>query len=108
MPIYEYQCSSCQHAFDLIQKINDEPIKTCPHCSKDSAVRLVSAAGFQLKGTGWYATDFKDKGQPEKSAPKNTEKKQAKESASVSDSASSETKKTESTSSPAATVNKGE
>ena len=61
MPIYEYQCSNCQHQFDVLQKINDEHVKTCPNCSKGTAVRLVSAASFQLKGTGWYATDFKDK-----------------------------------------------
>ncbi len=67
MPIYEYQCSGCHHTFDLIQKMSDEPIKLCPSCSKETAVRLVSAAGFQLKGTGWYATDFKTKSQPEKS-----------------------------------------
>ena len=65
MPIYEYQCKGCQHHFDLLQKINDEPIKKCPQCSKDTVVRLVSAAAFQLKGTGWYATDFKNKGKPE-------------------------------------------
>ena len=65
MPIYEYQCTGCHHQFDLLQKINDEPIKKCPQCSKDTVVRLVSAAGFQLKGTGWYATDFKNKGKPE-------------------------------------------
>ena len=62
MPIYEYQCADCHHQFDVLQKIHDEPIKQCPQCSKEQAVRLVSAAGFQLKGTGWYATDFKDKG----------------------------------------------
>lgn len=62
MPIYEYQCTSCHHQFDLLQKINDEPVKLCPKCAKDTAVRLVSAAGFQLKGSGWYATDFKNKG----------------------------------------------
>lgn len=67
MPIYEYECTGCHHTFDLLQKLNDAPVKTCPKCSKDQAVRLVSAAGFQLKGTGWYATDFKDKG---KSLPK--------------------------------------
>lgn len=66
MPIYEYQCSSCHHTFDLIQKMSDEPVKICPECSKETAVRLVSAAGFQLKGTGWYATDFKNQGQPGK------------------------------------------
>ena len=63
MPIYEYQCSQCHHSFDLIQKVNDEPVNICPECGKDSEVRLVSAPGFQLKGTGWYATDFKHKGQ---------------------------------------------
>jgi putative FmdB family regulatory protein len=61
MPIYEYQCTSCHHHFDLMQKISDEPIKQCPVCYKDSVVKLISAAGFQLKGTGWYATDFKNK-----------------------------------------------
>lgn len=65
MPIYEYECTTCHHKFDELQKLNDEPIKKCPECSKDTAVRLVSAAGFQLKGTGWYATDFKNKGKPE-------------------------------------------
>ncbi len=65
MPIYEYQCTTCHHKFDELQKLNDEPIKKCPECSKDTAVRLVSAAGFQLKGTGWYATDFKNKGKSE-------------------------------------------
>lgn len=64
MPIYEYQCASCQHAFELIQKVNDDVAKTCEQCGKDTAVRLVSAPGFQLKGTGWYATDFKDKPKP--------------------------------------------
>lgn len=61
MPIYEYQCKNCNHTLDLLQKINDLPAVTCPHCSQDSLVRLVSAAGFQLKGTGWYVTDFRDK-----------------------------------------------
>lgn len=62
MPIYEYQCTNCHHHFDLMQKISDEPAKQCPECSKDTLIKLVSAAGFQLKGTGWYATDFKNKG----------------------------------------------
>ncbi len=61
MPIYEYQCSNCHHQFDIMQKISDEPVKECPECHKDTAVKLVSAAGFQLKGSGWYVTDFKNK-----------------------------------------------
>ncbi|WP_019217047.1 FmdB family zinc ribbon protein [Legionella tunisiensis] len=65
MPIYEYECTSCHHQFDLMQKISDTPAKQCPRCLENTAVRLVSAAGFQLKGTGWYATDFKNKGKQE-------------------------------------------
>lgn len=61
MPIYEYQCTNCRHHFDLMQKISDEPVKQCPECGNNTVIKLVSAAGFQLKGTGWYATDFKNK-----------------------------------------------
>ncbi len=61
MPIYEYECASCHHHFDLMQKISDDPIKQCPVCGKETVTKLISAAGFQLKGTGWYATDFKNK-----------------------------------------------
>jgi len=64
MPIYEYQCSACHHAFDVLQKMSDDAIKQCPECNQDTAVKLVSAAGFQLKGTGWYETDFKNKDKP--------------------------------------------
>ena len=60
MPIYEYQCTSCNHHFDTIQKINDAPLTSCPECSKPDLLRLISAAGFQLKGSGWYVTDFKN------------------------------------------------
>lgn len=96
MPIYEYQCSNCHHAFDLIQKMSDEPVKLCPACSKDTAVRLVSAAGFQLKGTGWYETDFKTKNQSEKSASSKTKTVQT---SAPADSGSSEKKSTEPTAS---------
>lgn len=61
MPIYEYECKDCQHHFECIQKINDKPTSTCPHCKSAQVERLISAAAFQLKGTGWYVTDFKDK-----------------------------------------------
>lgn len=90
MPIYEYQCQSCGHEFEQLQKVSDEPIKVCPKCSKESAQRLVSASGFQLKGTGWYETDFKNSGQ----------KKPADSSASTKDSSKgtkNESKRTEST-----------
>lgn len=62
MPIYEYECTSCHHQFDMMQKITDPPIKQCPQCFEETAKRLISAAGFQLKGSGWYATDFKNSG----------------------------------------------
>ncbi len=62
MPIYEYQCGACEHHFEKLQKMSDEPLVDCPECSKPELKKLVSAAGFQLKGNGWYATDFKNKG----------------------------------------------
>jgi putative FmdB family regulatory protein len=64
MPIYEYRCSSCGHELESIQKLSDPPLVACPACHKDALVKLVSAAGFQLKGSGWYATDFKGGGKP--------------------------------------------
>jgi len=74
MPIYEYECTSCHHHFDLMQKINAEPIKQCPKCFDNSVIKLVSAAGFQLKGTGWYETDFKTKPKNNNTAKENGDK----------------------------------
>ena len=62
MPIYEYRCGSCGHQQEFLQKVNDAPLTTCPQCGKPSLSKLLSAAGFQLKGSGWYATDFKGSG----------------------------------------------
>lgn len=59
MPIYEYQCSDCAHYFENLQKLSDPILTTCPKCGHNALVKLISAAGFQLKGTGWYKTDFK-------------------------------------------------
>ena len=73
MPIYEYQCTACGHQLEAFQKMSDEPLKDCPECHKAALQKLVSAAGFQLKGTGWYATDFRNKGKPDSS--KSTETK---------------------------------
>ncbi|NMG76342.1 FmdB family zinc ribbon protein [Aromatoleum diolicum] len=64
MPIYEYRCDSCGFQKEHIQKMSDDPLKTCPSCNTDSYQKLLSAAGFQLKGTGWYATDFKGGSSP--------------------------------------------
>ena len=59
MPIYEYECKACGHRLEVIQKISDEPLKDCPECHKPELKKLISAAGFRLKGGGWYETDFK-------------------------------------------------
>lgn len=59
MPIYEYQCQACGHRLESLQKLSEEPLKDCPACGQPTLNRLVSAAGFRLKGGGWYETDFK-------------------------------------------------
>jgi putative FmdB family regulatory protein len=59
MPLYEYRCDACEHEFEALQKISDEPLKHCPDCEQPQLRKLVSAAGFRLKGDGWYETDFK-------------------------------------------------
>lgn len=59
MPIYEYQCKSCGHELEAIQKLSDDPLKECPACGDLELIKLISAAGFRLKGGGWYETDFK-------------------------------------------------
>jgi putative FmdB family regulatory protein len=62
MPIYEYRCPSCGFQKEHLQKMSDQPLATCPSCGADGYAKLLSAAGFQLKGSGWYATDFKGGG----------------------------------------------
>jgi putative FmdB family regulatory protein len=64
MPIYAYKCESCGHRQDVLQKISDPALGTCPSCGAASFVKQVTAAGFQLKGSGWYATDFRGGGTP--------------------------------------------
>ena len=59
MPFYEYQCKSCGHELEAMQKVSDAPLKKCPHCGKSQLQRLMSAPVFRLKGGGWYETDFK-------------------------------------------------
>jgi putative FmdB family regulatory protein len=70
VPIYEYQCSQCSHRLESFEKMTDEPLTHCPACGKSTLQKLVSAAGFQLKGTGWYATDFGSKAKPESTLKK--------------------------------------
>ena len=62
MPIYEYRCSSCGHQQEFLLKMSDAPLKRCTKCGLDTFSKMVTAAGFQLKGSGWYATDFRNSG----------------------------------------------
>ncbi len=62
MPIYAYKCGSCGHAKDVLQKISDAPLTTCPACGAEAFGKQLTAAGFQLKGSGWYVTDFRNNG----------------------------------------------
>jgi putative FmdB family regulatory protein len=72
MPIYAYKCESCGHRQDVLQKISDPVLTQCPACGAATFAKQVTAAGFQLKGSGWYVTDFRDgaKAKPEKAAEK--------------------------------------
>lgn len=73
MPIYEYRCTDCGFQEEYLQKASEPPLTVCPSCGEGSFTKLLSVAGFQLKGSGWYATDFRDKGR--KPAGKSTEAK---------------------------------
>ena len=64
MPIYEYRCSSCGADHEVLQKLSDPLLVTCPSCHKDALIKQLSAAGFQLKGSGWYVTDFRNGSKP--------------------------------------------
>ena len=61
MPIYEYECTSCGHVLDALQKVSDDPLVHCPTCGEAALKKLLSAPRFRLKGSGWYETDFKDR-----------------------------------------------
>jgi len=63
MPTYTYKCSSCEHGFDIVQKMSDEKLKTCPECSKDELIKVITGTGgFQLKGSGWFGNSKTTKG----------------------------------------------
>jgi putative FmdB family regulatory protein len=67
MPIYEYRCTACGFQKEYLQKLSDPKLTVCPECSKETFSKMLTAAGFQLKGSGWYATDFKNTGKPKDS-----------------------------------------
>ena len=78
MPIYEYACKSCGREFEVTQKISDEPLKECQHCSSNNIEKVISPSAFVLKGSGWHATDYARKGDdsakktPDKESPKDS------------------------------------
>lgn len=69
MPIYEYQCSACEHQMETIQKFSDEALKDCPECGKAALQKLISNSAFHLKGGGWYVTDIRDKDKKKPETP---------------------------------------
>ena len=75
MPIYEYKCSACGHQEDHLQKMSEAPLTKCPACGKKKYAKQLTAAGFQLKGSGWYASDFKGGKKPEAAAEAKSEGK---------------------------------
>lgn len=99
MPIYEYRCAECGAQKEILQRISDAPLVDCPACGKPAMQKLVSAAGFQLKGTGWYVTDFRNKGEKPaaKSGKPDKPAEGAKSDAPAAESSKSESPKTEST-----------
>ena len=93
MPIYSYKCEECGHSADILQKLSDPTLKTCPKCHKESFSKQLTSAGFVLKGGGWYVTDFRDqqkkdnvKQKPEKSGKNGIDKKLSSNQDSKSDS----------------------
>ena len=85
MPFYEYRCENCGHELEAMQKMSAAPLTLCPECGKPALVKLISVAGFRLKGGGWYETDFKSSNKksaqdqaPKDSAPKDTVQKESK------------------------------
>lgn len=101
MPIYEYRCSHCGYQKEYMQRMSDAPLTDCPKCGKRSLTKLVSAAGFQLKGTGWYATDFKNPAKPAATSSKpeakqdKAEAKQDKAESKPAESSSKDSSKSE-------------
>ena len=93
MPIYAYKCAECSHGLDVIRKVSDPPLTQCPNCGKPALVKQITAAGFHLKGGGWYVTDFRDGGSgKKKDAGKPDEKAKTEQAADSSAGAMTDTK----------------
>ena len=96
MPIYEYVCDSCGHEMEAFQKLSEDPLKDCPQCNQETLRKKVSAAGFRLKGGGWYETDFKS---GKKKNVAGADKSSSSDSSSSSSSSSSDSSSSSSSSS---------
>lgn len=97
MPIYAYRCDACGFAKDVLQKISDAPLTDCPECGKAAFKKQLTAAGFQLKGTGWYVTDFRNGGSGGASAKTESSSATSSSSTSASAAASSDSSASSST-----------
>ena len=107
MPIYEYACASCDHHLEALQKISEDPLAFCPECGEESLRKMVSAAAFVLKGSGWYETDFKNSGKEKPKDAKASDGQPASKNASDTKSgegASGDTKSSDSKSSESKSV----
>ena len=82
MPIYEYRCGGCGFQKEYLQRMSDAPLTDCPECGKPQFNKMVTAAGFQLKGNGWYVTDFKDKGSKSSKSSKGSKSAKSEEKSS--------------------------
>ena len=91
MPLYEYQCDACGRRFEIIQKLSDGPPDACRLCGKGPVHRLISSPAFQFKGTGWYATDYAQKGKSENATTSDATKAAASSDSAKTDAASSDT-----------------
>jgi len=103
MPIYEYKCAACGHQEDHLQKLSEAPLSKCPACGKKKYRKQLTAAGFQLKGSGWYASDFKGGKKPEEAKPEAKADAKAETKAETKTETKSETKPEKKT--PANTAN---
>ena len=93
MPIYEYLCTDCEHKLEKLQKMSDAPLTDCPACEQPALKRLISAAGFRLKGGGWYETDFKKDGKRNLAGDSESKKSESSSDAKSTDSGKADSAK---------------
>ena len=94
MPIYDFQCTSCGHQSEVMRKMSESNTTTCPHCKEEAFTKMLSAPSFQLNGTGWYATDFKNTDNKKQSDKKSSDKTSASDKTNASSEASTSSAET--------------